>query len=136
MVPSSDAPIGAQSAASRLRILFVEDELLIRLVVSDELREVGYEVVECFNADEAIILLQAGVRFDLIVSDVRMPGGVDGMGLLAFTKELYPDVPVILASGHLEPTLALRHGATRFLSKPYGIDVVVDAVRAELATAQ
>jgi DNA-binding NtrC family response regulator len=136
MVPSSDLPFGGTAVAPRGRILFVEDELLIRLVVSDELRDAGYDVVECYNADEAIILLEAGVKFDLIVSDVRMPGNVDGLGLLTFIRETRPKLPVILTSGHLGPTLALREGATRFLPKPFGLDAVVSAVRAELGRVQ
>jgi DNA-binding NtrC family response regulator len=134
MVPSSDTPFGGPAAAPRKRILLVEDELLIRLVVGDELRDAGYDVVECFNADEAIVLLEAGIGFDLIVSDVRMPGEVDGMGLLALVKETRPTLPVIVTSGHLEPTLALRKGANRFLQKPFRMHAVVNAVRDELAS--
>jgi DNA-binding NtrC family response regulator len=136
MVPSSDLPFGGTAAATCGRILLVEDELLIRLVVSDELRDAGYDVVECYNADEAIILLEAGLDFDLVVSDVRMPGNVDGLGLLAFIRETRPTLPVILTSGHLEPTLAFREGATCFLPKPFGLDAVVSAVRAELRRVQ
>lgn len=136
MVPSSDTPFGAPAAAPVKRILLVEDELLIRLVVGEELRDAGYDVVECFNADEALILLKSGVGFDLIVSDVRMPGAVDGMGLLAWVRNSHAALPVILTSGHLEPTVALLGGAARFLAKPYSLDVVISAVRQELERAE
>ncbi len=56
------------------RFLVVEDEMLIRIMVSDSLRDAGLNVIEAFNADEAIRILHSGVKVDLMLSDVRMPG--------------------------------------------------------------
>lgn len=133
MVPSLDSPDGRPFASARSAILVVEDELLIRLIVSEALREAGYDVIEAFNADEALEILRSSARVDLVISDVRMPGSLDGLGLLAHVRATFPRLPVILTSGHLDPTQALSHGATQFLSKPYGLDAVVTAVRNELA---
>jgi DNA-binding NtrC family response regulator len=135
MVPSSDPPRGDPSAEVRKRVLLVEDELLIRLLVSDELRNAGYDVIEACNADEGLTVLRSPVRVDLIISDVRMPGSVDGLGLLAIVRETFPTLPVIITSGHLESRLAIADGAARFLAKPFGMDAVVSAVQMELARA-
>ncbi len=136
MVPSSDTPRGDPDSATRKRILIVEDELLIRLLVSDELRSAGFEVIEAADADEAVTLLRSLVPIDLIISDVRMPGSIDGLGLLAVVRETFPTLPVIITSGHLESRLAIADGAARFLTKPYGMNAVVDAVPLELAKAR
>lgn len=102
-------------------VLVVEDEWLIRLAVSEGLRETGWRVVEAADGVEAIDYIQSGAPLDLILSDVRMPGSVDGLALLTFAKRTLPDVPVILSSGHLEPAQAIAAGATDFLGKPYRI---------------
>lgn len=133
MVPSSDTPHGFPSERTRSCILIVEDELLIRFMVGEELREAGYDAIEACNADEALAVLKSRVRVDLIISDVRMPGSLDGLGLLAFVRATLPALPVIMMSAHLEPRLAIGDGATRFLAKPFALGDVLDAVRAELA---
>ncbi len=133
MVPSSRSPLDAPIPSARSCILVVEDEVLIRLMVSDELRDEGYDVIEAFNADEALAVLKSSVRVDLIFSDVRMPGSLDGLGLLAVVKTSFPALPVILTSGHLEPATAKTQGATQFLPKPFRLDAVVTAIQRELA---
>ncbi len=135
MVASSDSPRGSPFVSTRNCILVVEDEVLIRLMVSDELRDAGYDVIEAYNADEALAVLKSPVRVDLIISDVRMPGSLDGLGLLAVVRATFPTLPVILTSGHLEPGIAKTKGATQFLPKPFRLDAVVNAIQRELATA-
>ncbi len=132
MVPGSSAPQGDPAVAPRQTILVVEDELIIRFMVSDDLRDAGYEAIEACNADEAIAILESSVAVDLVITDVRMPGSLDGLGLLAFIRATFPRLPVIVMSGHLEPGLALLGGATQFVAKPFTLNVVVDAVHAEL----
>ncbi len=112
-------------------ILVVEDELFIRLALSDGLRDVGYQVIEAFNGDEAIEALSS-VRPDLVISDVRMPGSLDGIALLAIVRREFPDLPVIMVSGHLRPFAALADGTTQFLPKPYAMDEMLQAVEVEI----
>jgi DNA-binding NtrC family response regulator len=114
-------------------ILVVEDEVLIRMVISDALRDEGFAVIEAFNADEAADILRAGKVVDLVFSDVRMPGSLDGVGLLAFVQEYFPQLPVILNSAHLEPSVAMAGGAKRFLRTPYKVRTVVHLIAEELA---
>jgi CheY-like chemotaxis protein len=129
------APLGEAAMASANRhvhILVVEDELFIRMFISDAFRDEGYTVIEAFNADEAVDILKAGKAVDLVFSDVRMPGSLDGIGLLRFIKERFSKPPVILASGHLDPSIALAEGAKHLLTKPYQISTVLNLVASQL----
>ena len=113
-------------------VLVVEDELLVRLAVSDALREAGFIVIEAFNADEAIEILHSGLKIDLLLSDVRMPGSMDGLGLLQYSHDSYPRLPVIITSGRLLSDDALARGARHFLRKPYALDHAITLIQLEL----
>lgn len=131
MVPSSDSPQGLPFSSTSSCILIVEDEFLIRCMLSDELRDAGYRVIEACDATEALSVLKT-VSPDMIISDVRMPGPLDGLGLLARVRETSLTLPVIIISGHLHPSQALIEGATRFIAKPYLLSAIVDATREAL----
>ena len=132
MIANPVWPHAAACDSARSCILVVEDELLIRLMLSDGLRDKGYHVIEACNADEALIVLATAVP-DLIISDVRMPGSMDGMGLLAVVRETLPHLPVIITSAHFQSNIALADGATQFIGKPYSMDMLCETVRVELA---
>jgi CheY-like chemotaxis protein len=81
-------------------ILVVEDEVLIRLSLSDYLRECGFTVLEAASGDEAIEVLRGrGDDVDLVFSDVQMPGETDGFTLARWVRSNHPEIPVILTSG-------------------------------------
>lgn len=128
---TSAAPQG-EFPEPRNRVLVVEDEVLIRIMLCDVLRDEGYHVIEACDADEALIILGTAAP-DIIISDVRMPGSIDGMGLLAVVRETLPTLPVIITSAHLQATLAVADGATQFIAKPYSMESVIEAVQVELA---
>jgi DNA-binding NtrC family response regulator len=112
--------------------LLVEDEFLIRTIVADDLRGRGYRVIEAVNADEALVIIEASLP-DLVITDVRMPGSMDGLEMLVIIKKEHPDLPVIVMSGHLEAGLAIADGAAIFISKPFDPDALVDAADSVLA---
>jgi DNA-binding NtrC family response regulator len=93
-------------------------------------------VIEAASGDEAVAILKSGVRVDLVLSDVRMPGSVDGLALLAFVREHFPKTPVIITSGHLPPDLALADGAAHFLAKPYQLQQAVDMIAHAMPPAE
>ncbi len=103
------------------------------MLLSDELRDSGYAVIEACDADEGLAVLQSSVRIDMIVSDVRMPGSMDGIDLLREVRRTFPTMPVIITSGHLEPALAAADGAVHFIPKPYTTEFVIKVVTNELA---
>lgn len=136
MVSFGDKRERNRSMVTATRILVVEDELLIRMLISDELRDADYDVVEAGDADEALELLGTSAPVDLIISDVRMPGSIDGLGLLAAVKAKCPKLPFIVTSGHIEPSVAIQRGADKFLPKPYSTHVVLSAIHDELSGAR
>lgn len=113
----------------RACILVVEDEFLVRCFIAEMMRDAGYTVIEAANGDEALAIMRTGVHLDLVFSDVKMPGSLDGLGLLGVIKDANPQLPVLITSGHCDPALALNGGAAHFVRKPYDLDAVLDLVR-------
>jgi len=98
-------------------ILVVEDEVLIRLDLAQQLRAAGFIVLEASTAHEAMMILKATDDVALTVTDVRMPGEIDGLGLAAWIRMERPDMKIIVLSGHL-PMLRLATLADAALAKP------------------
>jgi two-component system, response regulator PdtaR len=115
MVP---APNAQKSLAC---VLVVEDEILIRVLIADELRAEGFSVVEAATADEALSYFQAGVQVDLVLSDIQMPGTLNGVDLIQRLRAKAPSLLTVLTSGH-SPGV---HEADAFVPKPYDVRQVV-----------
>ena len=115
-------------------ILVVEDEVLIRLMISEYLREFGYKVVEAKNAAEATRILRSDEPVELVFSDIRMPGEMDGFALAQWIGRNKPGVGVVLTSAHLEPEhLAAQSCAdAQFVAKPYVPRTVLERIRTQL----
>ncbi len=117
-------------------VLVVEDEVLIRLVIADYLRECGYRVHEAANAAEAVVVLESPtVTIDIVFSDVRMPGEMDGFGLARWVRVHQPDVRVILTSSveRSADIAATLCEAGPLLEKPYEPTGVVERIRQLIA---
>jgi CheY-like chemotaxis protein len=115
-------------------ILVVEDEILVRLMVADELRTEGFVVLEAINAEEALVVLQGPEPIDLLLTDVRMPGAGDGLTLAATVRALWPELKIIVVSGHLPggPSPAIADG---FFVKPFDVPRLVNRVKELLGIA-
>ncbi|MBA1154685.1 response regulator [Microvirga mediterraneensis] len=120
-------------------VLVVEDEVLIRLVIADYLRECGYRVHEAVNAEEAVSILQSPeVSVDVVFSDVEMPGSMDGFGLARWIRTNKPGTEVILTSGaeRSADIAATLCEAGPLLKKPYPSKDVVDRIKQLTAKAR
>jgi two-component system, NtrC family, sensor kinase len=113
-------------------ILIVEDEERIRQVVAHVLRERGYSVIEADTGDEALATLPSHPEIVLIFTDIRMPGGRDGISMAAEARRLRPDLKILFATGYPGDALRGFVGAT-ILRKPYRAHQVVEAVEKEMA---
>jgi CheY-like chemotaxis protein len=105
-------------------ILVVEDEVLVRMVIADELRDAGYTVIEASNALEALELLRHNsVDVRLILSDVRMPGTMDGAALARTVRSEFPVTKIVLTSGNLTDLDWVEHDG--FFPKPYNSEQII-----------
>lgn len=122
-----DAASGKDLPTTRT-VLLVEDEVLIRAMLADELLDCGYNVICAASGDEAAEVIQSGVPIDIVLSDVRMPGRLDGLGLLEVVTKDRPGLPVVLCSGTLHPGEAINRGARDFVAKPFDMPQITDAL--------
>jgi len=116
------------------RVLLVDDEANIRKMVGALLQAEGFETAEAANGTIALTALAAGVP-DVILLDLMMPGGPDGLETLEQLKRRAPDVPVVMMSGKASLTDAVRAtklGAFQFLEKPLTPEGVLVAIRGAL----
>jgi two-component system, response regulator PdtaR len=112
-------------------ILVVEDEILIRLMIAEALRDAGFGVVEAGTADEALAILEKDTPVDLVFSDVRMPGTMDGIALAALLRKTRPDLKIAIASGY-SPDWSSPNLADAFIGKPYEVARAVNRIKALL----
>jgi len=110
-------------------VLLVEDEALIRLLVSDVLRDAGFDVVEAASAAEAVIALSAHPEVDALFSDLELPGGPDGLTLAHHIHEHRPDIGILLTSGRGHPNTTELPDGGCFIAKPYDESEVVSLLR-------
>lgn len=114
------------------RILVVEDEVLTRAFIAEELRLAGFRIIEADRADDALTYIKAAVeQVDLVFSDIQTPGSLDGLQLAEILRDKYPDIPVILTSGNAPP----RHVGIveAFVPKPYDVTQTIALMSAILA---
>ncbi len=123
-------PVPLDGADNPVRVLVVEDEALIRLLISDELREAGFTVIEASHAEEALTYIASGGAVDLVFTDVMMPGAMDGLSLARQLLASYPSIPVIITSATLRPPPDGMPGI--FVQKPYSADRVIALILATL----
>lgn len=102
-------------------ILVVEDEDLVRLSATEYLRFSEYQVVEAASADEAVALLSSGTAVDLVFSDIRMPGRLDGYGLARWLRTNHPMLPILLTTGFAGVAHEQLASAPMLL-KPYSLE--------------
>jgi CheY-like chemotaxis protein len=117
-------------AATKPRILVVEDELIIRLFLVEALEEAGYDVVEAASGDHAAKELDGPDGFRVLLTDLHMPGTLDGFALARRAREKDPNIAVLYMTGRpdaLQPLGAIsRRDAV--LLKPYGPSQVLEVV--------
>jgi PAS domain S-box-containing protein len=131
-MPESMAPRATRQAEGT--ILVVEDNPEVRDVAATLLEQIGYRVLRAENATEALAQLQRGPAIDLVLSDIVMPNGMNGIHLAQEVGERYPKVRVLLTTGYSDVTMAAEtHFAV--LRKPFALSELERAVREALAGA-
>ncbi|QLH71832.1 response regulator [Rhodopseudomonas palustris] len=109
-------------------VLIVEDSTIIRMGAVDLVLSAGYEALEANDAEGAIRILEARNDVDIVFTDVRMPGTMDGIKLSHYIHDRWPPVKLIVASGEAILEKSSLPTGSRFFSKPYDERSITDAI--------
>jgi CheY-like chemotaxis protein len=86
---------------SRPVALIVEDEVMVRIMLAEALREAGYIAIEAVDAEEGLEALRASPEVRVVITDIRLPGSIDGIALARQVRSERPDAKIIVVSGDL-----------------------------------
>jgi len=125
---SDGAGDGAGAALAGARILFVEDDPLVREAVVHGLEEAGFEVLAAPSGDRALAMIEAGLDTDAVFSDIVMPGKLSGIDLAGILHQRRPGLPVVLATGYTDQRIAVP--GVQVLAKPYDIGQLAELLSA------
>lgn len=106
-------------------ILIVEDHPAVRKSASELVALIGHKVYAACDADEALELLELCSDIDAVLTDIEMPGSMNGLALALVIHHRWPDIVVIATSGRVEPAAWELPGATAFVAKPYRLGKLV-----------
>ncbi len=100
-------------------ILLVEDEILIRIELADFFADAGYQVFEAGDADEAIGILEREKTIRIVLTDIQLPGSMDGLKLAHYIRDRYPPTVLLLTSGGVHIEDASLPASSQFIAKPF-----------------
>jgi CheY-like chemotaxis protein len=116
-------------------VLIVEDDFLIRMTLAEALADEGFSVAEAASGDEALAMLQDDGSIDLLMTDIQLPGQLDGFALVRAARIRRPDLPVVFMTGR--PDARTAHPTNPrdlFIAKPYLPSEICAAARRLTAT--
>jgi CheY-like chemotaxis protein len=123
-------------AAHDETIMVVDDEPTVRMLVTHVLEEIGYTVMSAADGAAALRGLESGAQVDLLITDVGLPGGLNGRQVADAARVSRPQLKVLFITGYAE-NAALKHGhldpGMHMLTKPFAVDALADRVRGLLA---
>jgi two-component system cell cycle sensor histidine kinase/response regulator CckA len=131
------APIVSSDWSAGGKVLLVEDEDMVRAVAERALSRAGYTVTACANGEEGLAAITDGGEFDIVVSDVVMPG-MDGPAMVRAIRARMPKMPVLFMSGYAEEQLRrdIDIPEMHFIAKPFSVAAIGDKVGAVLREAR
>src|SRR5271170_6843877 len=100
-------------------VLTVEDDFIVGEYLGQMLKDAGYEVIATANADEAIAVLETRNDIRIVITDIEMPGSMDGLKLAAAVKGRWPPIKIIITTGMGKPKDEDMPAHSQFLSKPH-----------------
>lgn len=113
------------------RILVVEDEFLIRLTLVEALSDEGFDVIEAETGDAALPLLEADPTIRVLLTDIQLPGALNGTRLAERARASRPSLPILFMTGRPDPTVQSNASPLdRYIAKPYTLNDICSAVRA------
>jgi DNA-binding NtrC family response regulator len=117
------------------RVLLVDDNQGLLDALTDTLRAEGYLAQPAISGDVALVLLQQRVPFDLLITDIFLPGLLDGFGLARWAREFRPGIPIIYSTGYPQVAHIRAHSAPygEILEKPWKLAAMLTAISTALA---
>ena len=115
----------ADPAPDTPSILVAEDESLLRMVAVDMLEAAGYHVIEVESGDEGAKVLAGGQDIAGLVTDIQMPGAIDGCALAKITHDMHPNAVIVVVSGNRIPDVRELPSGAKFIGKPYDVRQVL-----------
>jgi CheY-like chemotaxis protein len=131
MPPSVSRACDKDGAQPPATVLVVDDDELVREAAAMFLANEGYRVIEVGSADEAVTVLDGGGQVDVVFTDLRMPGRLDGIGLARWVRDHHPGTRVLITSGYTsgaQQVVEVSNGP--LIPKPYQPAAVVRLVQA------
>jgi CheY-like chemotaxis protein len=116
-------------------VLVVEDEMLLRMRAVDMVEDAGFTPVEAVDADEAVAILEARSDVALMLTDIQMPGTMDGLNLAHTVHRRWPPIKIILVSGQLKLADIDIPLDSRFFAKPLDAAEMIAEMRAMIGRA-
>lgn len=113
-------------------VLIVEDEPLIRMMIADVVENLGLSSAEAANADEAITMLRRTDSFSVLLTDIDMPGSMNGLALAFQARQLNPEQEIIVMSGRQVPSAEMLPDGSRFFPKPLRMNELAIALTSKL----
>ena len=110
-------------------ILIVEDEVLTSEYLEFVLQEAGYEAIPAGSAEEAIAVLEHRDDVHLVVTDINLPGSLNGLQLAALVRDRWPTMNIIVITGYSAPRSEEIPSGSLFVPKPYSAQKMIEVVR-------
>lgn len=104
--------------------------MILRMRAVDIVEDAGFYPIEAINADEAMSVLESRSDISLLLTDIQMPGSIDGLKLAHAVHERWPSIKIILVSGQVKPSEAERPADSRFFGKPLGVEQLITELQA------
>ncbi|RYI81735.1 MAG: response regulator, partial [Acetobacteraceae bacterium] len=120
-----------QRARQAETVLVIDDEPTVRMLVTDVLRDLGYTAIEAEDGPSGLKILRSAKQISLLITDVGLPGGMNGRQVADAGRMLRPDLKVIFITGYAENAViegALLDAGTQMLTKPFAIDMLAKKI--------
>ena len=117
------------NSSAACKVLIVDDEAFVRMLVADVLDEAGYEVIEAGNAQTALKCLEIADDVQVLFTDLNMPPGMDGLELAEQVHHRWPQIGLVIASGYERPAREQIADGGIFVPKPFRPEAIISAVQ-------
>jgi CheY-like chemotaxis protein len=130
--PASEESHAMPGAEAGETVLVVDDEPTVRMLIGDTLAELGYESLEAADAASGLKVLQSDAKIDLLITDVGLPGGMNGKQMADAARVSRPDLKVLFITGYAE-NAAISNGhlepGMHVMSKPFAMESLATRIR-------